>query len=325
MLVEKDYKRNRITGEIVKREIVEVICDKCGRKWETLYDYRKRKTLKNDLCGSCRAKLSATKTLVLLSDYRWGRVKHSQIEITCKNCNTKKLINSSLYKEGNSFCCINCRDEYWRKTKYGHLSESFRNNPNETAYLIGLILGDGHLKKIGKKTTRASIAFDFSGKWSKLLDIAKEILNKLKIEWHEEPKAHKSCKMVGFILPDEILKEYEILFSGNKFSAQPVPSKEIENNFNYAAGLLNSDGHFNTRDKGCNYTFVNTVKTIRDSLSRCFDRHNIKYRAYEINGTIDKRTNNLNKKQYHLYIGGREMVEAMHKLSSFAMKGNITI
>ena len=56
MIIEKNYKRN-INGKIIRREIVEVKCDQCGKQWNAIYYTRINKVLDADLCKSCRAKL----------------------------------------------------------------------------------------------------------------------------------------------------------------------------------------------------------------------------------------------------------------------------
>ena len=106
MLIEKDnYKRNKKTGNIVKRQLVSVGCDDCGEEWETLYGYVKYRKLKKNLCRSCRSKLNL-KSQTLLSERRWNK-QDNKIDILCSFCgkNVKKY-PSHINKRGNNFCGI---------------------------------------------------------------------------------------------------------------------------------------------------------------------------------------------------------------------------
>jgi hypothetical protein len=81
---------------------------------------------------------------------------------------------------------------------------------------------------------------------------------------------------------------------------------------------------FNQRDGYPYYSFVNTVKSITESLSFCLDFNKIKHKIYYKKGTIDKRNGNMNKDQYNIYIGGgRENIGRFHNLTSFKMKGQL--
>lgn len=308
MLIEKDYRRNR-NGDITKRTIVEIQCDKCGTRWESAWSNRKRKLVEQDLCARCRNKRP------------W--VKGETFDITCSNCGKVKNRPLSLLKDGPKFCSLSCRDEHNVKSNYGHLFESFKTNPNEAAYLFGLILGDGHLKKHAKRTTRVSIAFDINGKWGRLLHVAKNIFDKLRIQWFEEPRSHKNCQMIGFVLPDDLLAQYGMLFSGNKLSAQPSPSPDIITNINYAAGLLNSDGWYIKNDRRESYGFNNTVASIADSFSKCLSTNNIHHTRFEQAGRFDLRTQRTNKRQYQIDMATAKAIKQIHDMCIFPTKGKL--
>lgn len=318
MLIEKqEYRRNR-GGEIIKRESVEIKCDKCGKEWKTIYDSRKKKILQFDLCINCRAKLAWSKTP--------KNVSHKKIEILCDNCGKAfKRKPSKVAGFKHHFCSRNCRAEHSVNLRYGHLEKTFQDNQNEVSYLLGLIFGDGHLKKIGKeRTTNIFISFDSSSKWTKLLDVAKKVLKKLKVNWHIRKVKRSNCIVISFILPDYILEEYMILYSGNKFDAQPFPNDSIMHNINYAAGLLNSDGYvyFNRNKKLIGYGFSNTIKSIENSLHKCLSFNGIYYTKSTRIGRFDKRTGGTNKNELQTYIGESDK-NKLHTLCSFRLKGNI--
>lgn len=306
MLIDKPYRRNK-SGQILKRETVEIRCDKCGIQWESLYGFRKNKTLKEDLCKSCRSKTAWTKPA---SD-------HSSREIACSCCSKLFLKIPSLINNSVNYCSIDCRDKHNVELRYSHLHSSFRNNPDEVAYLIGLILGDGHCKKSAKRTTRICIAFDVSGQWNHFINLFKSVADKLGLMVFEEPKSHKHCQMIGFVLPDELLNEYGALYSGNKFTAQPKPSEKIIANINYAAGLLNSDGCFSNDT----YAFHNTVKSIADSFSMCLSLNGIHHTRFEYDGRFDKRTNRTGLRRYQVNIATQQGIERLHQILKFETKG----
>ena len=317
MLVIKNYRTNK-NGDIIGNERVETICDKCGKHWISSYISRKNKVVKEDLCRRCLALKSISEQKIRPCELskRYPRKIPPKIEITCLGCGTKKLKNPSQVHKVNNFCSVGCRDQYWVKTKYGHLEHVFEKNINEVAYLIGLIMGDGHIRNSGKQTVRIGIAFDFSGKWNYLMEQAKNVLDKLQINWFEEQKSHHNCKMIGFVLSNYLLGKYGVFHYGDKFKTQPFPSETIYQNINYAAGLLNSDGYYRQY-----YRFVNTVRSIVDSFSACLSLNGIKHTITECGGKLDQRTNNISKKQYLVYvIGGKKMTEKLRQNCSFELK-----
>lgn len=189
----------------------------------------------------------------------------------CDNCNAdvKKQKNGK-----NIFCNQNCKTKFTLK-KYSILYETFTVNINETAYLFGLILGDGHLKKTGQNTTRISIAFNAADDVG--LMIAKTVMSKLQINYFIEPLLHNNCLTLGFILPDDILIKYNMLFHGNKYTAQPNCRYDLISNVNFALGLLNSDGCLYTYLKKPKrvISFSNVVKSIIDDFLECLKLNNI--------------------------------------------------
>jgi len=228
-------------------------------------------------------------------------MKSNKIEVTCLGCG-KVLLKYPSKVGKNNFCSLKCRDKYKIKSKYGHLYEIFNENINEVAYLIGLIMGDGNLRKLDqKKTTRISIGFDI--KHENLIKIFKKVATRLKINYFVEPKIHNNCQAIGFVLPDKLLKMYGILYSGAKYNNQPKPVDKIVNNINYAAGLINSDGWCGYRlKKYKTIGFINTVSSIGESLVQCLRCNNIECSYYIYDGYIDKRTKKKGKTQYQLRV-----------------------
>jgi ssDNA-binding Zn-finger/Zn-ribbon topoisomerase 1 len=315
MIVEKKYKRNE-NGEISKREIVEIICDKCGKTWESKYSSRKNKILECDLCKNCRNKRAWSKT----ANTKKG---HNKIDVVCKNClKAYKKTPSSIISK-NIFCSHKCKNDYALTKRYGHLEKSFEQSKNEVAYLSGLILGDGHLNKRQKRTTNINISFDYTEKWRFLITEAKTILNNLQIKWTEDKNVRRNCKTINFILPDSILEKYMFLYFGDKFTAQPIPVKCITENINFASGLINADGqfvYFKNKNWSSSYRFSNTVKSIVQSLSLCLSYNKINHSVNEHKGRFDKRTGKTNKNYFVIYIG-KEGTKLLEKISSFKLKG----
>lgn len=181
-------------------------------------------------------------------------------------------------------------------------------------------MGDGYFKKVGSKTTRISIAFDDHSKWEHLKNICTDVLDILKIKWFKEPKVSNSCCMIGFVVPDVILDSLGVLFSGAKYNAQPYPVEIVIQNINFATGLLNSDGCVDKRY--LSYHFINTVETITRALSKCLTFNGIEHRVYNRKGTLDKRTGNISKKQYNIYIPAKNNnAKELRKLSKYICKG----
>jgi len=302
------YKINKKTGDIVKRQIVKVKCDDCGIIWESLYQSRKAKQLDRDCCVKCR---------YLLNDRMNGKIKVSKSrqknKHICLNCEKSFFRAKSRTPK---YCSLKCRDEYSLDKKYGHLFDTFKNNSNEVAYLFGLILGDGHSRKVDQKnTTRICIAFD--AKYEDLIETFDLVANKLEINYFIEPKKHKNCQVLGFVLPDRLLKKYKMLYDGAKYSNQPKPNRNVVDNINFAAGLINSDGwcgYANKKYKTIGFT--NTVFSITEGLTECLKFNGVGYKRYDYEGSIDKRTGNKSKRQFQVRIyGSREIDKIKDKLS----------
>lgn len=317
MLLEKNYKRNK-NGEIVKREIVEIKCDRCGREWESKYGCRKNKILDIDLCVNCRSKLSWSKT-------DNTKKNHSKKRLICDNCGKEyERIPSRIYQSIHNFCSHGCHFDFDKKKRYGEIENTFDQKLNEVAYLVGLILGDGHIKKRQKRTSNIILAFDYSEVWRPLIEMAKNVLSELKIIFSDNQIPINNCKIIDFNLPDHILEKCGILYSGDKFYANPFPKDEIIANINYAAGLLNSDGQFvsSKNEKwGSSYRFSNTVKSITCSLSKCLSYNDIEHTVSEYKGRFDKRTGKTNRKCYIVYVGVKG-VKALKDKCSLKLKGD---
>ena len=296
MLIDKpEYHRNSKTGNIVRRQKVEVQCDSCEAHWKTEYGNYQRKKNEQDLCASCRMKANWMK----------GRNAPAFETFACANCN--KEFRRSLNRTDsfdNPCCSTKCRSEFNAKQRYGHLQESFSAHPNKAAYLVGLILGDGHLKKTQKLTTRVSVAFDATR--PELIDIALEAMDRLKIDHYTEPSVRTNCVMVGFTLPDSLLEKLGMLFSGAKYDNQDKmnPPDEIVENINFAAGLINSDGHVGKFRTGRPFIgFINTAKKISSLLEQSLESNGIEFGHYEYDPPRDKRTGKINKKNFRTVIG----------------------
>lgn len=192
----------------------------------------------------------------------------------CDNCG--KIIRKQKTHK-HIFCSLSCRDKF-KIQKYSHLETTFEKNIDETSYLFGLIMGDGHFKKSGKHTTRISIAFNLNDKSG--LKIASLIFKKLKIKSYAEKKTPNNCKTIGFILPDDLLSNYGLLFHGNKYDNQPMCPKNLIKNINFAIGLFNSDGCWYKSKKANTISFVNTVQSIMEDMKECLLLNNIYYRQY---------------------------------------------
>ena len=320
MLIEKKiYRRNEKTGDIIKRQEVELKCDVCDRRWTTLYDYVKRKRKLNDIkdyCASCRAKRRE------LQKNKLNRRKVKSIKVKCLKC-YKKFLRSPSKVRKNNFCSLRCRDEYNLNNKYGHLFDTFEKNINEVAYLFGLILGDGHLRKLDQKnTTRICIAFDV--KYKDLIETFEKIARKLKINYFIEPKKHSNCQALGFVLPNKLLEKYGMLYGGAKYDNQPSPINDIVNNINFAVGLINSDGWCGYRDKKKKYriiAFNNTVFSIVKCLDKSLKANNIIHCIYSYKGAMDKRTNSVGKDFWDIRIGNSKIIDKLIKKSDISMKG----
>ncbi len=316
MIIEKDYYRINIkTGNIIKRQRVWVKCDGCGAEWETLYEYIKYKKLKNDLCPSCRAKNNAG----------GGKKYRKRKQLCCDYCgkNFKRSIN--LVKSKN-YCSRLCVSNSYLKNRYGHLEEIFDKNPDEVAYLFGVILGDGNFKKTEQKnTTRITIAFDV--KWQNLLNIFLEVLEKLKIKYFVEPKTYKNCQLMGFVFPDQLLKKYSLDYIGSKYKAQPEINKNISSNINFVAGMINSDGcctrSFNNNKNKKKYERIvisGITESIINSCCYCLNVNSIDHKLYHRQGRVDKRNGNLNKDSHIVAMCKIKSINRLRDKTAFKIK-----
>jgi hypothetical protein len=260
------------------------------------------------LCPSCRAK------------ERWKTRKPNQAPIKKKCAHCSKVFSAKPYACNENTCCSRkCASIHANEEKYGHLMKRFDKYEDHVAYLIGLILGDGHLKKCAQYTTRISIAFD--NKKPEMIELAKSVFDKLSIDHYQEDKIHKNCQMIGFTLPDSLLSKLGIKYSGDKFRNQPSPRASIKKNINYAAGLINSDGHVSlTRTGKEKLVFTNTVKSVVDSFCQSLEQNDIEYKRYRYDGLVDKRTGRKNKDMMTVYIEKQASVAKFRKICYFSMK-----
>jgi hypothetical protein len=231
-------------------------CDNCGNALKK----SKQKGCKHLFCDmKCRDKFRAKQIPTFQCDF-------------CGNLVKKQ-------KAGNHvFCSIPCKTAFGLR-KYDSLITNFQTNPNEAAYLFGLILGDGHLKKSGACTTRVSIAFNLSDTAG--LTIAEQVMSILGIKYFIEPKTPNNCKTLGFILPNNLLQNYGLLYHGNKFGNQPKCPSNVKENINFAIGLLNSDGNLYEGDRNKMISFNNTTESIVCDMKSCLSHNHIEFREYK--------------------------------------------
>jgi len=312
MIIDSEYyHRNEKTGDIIKRQKVLVKCDECGKEWETLYQNIKRRKIEKNLCSSCRNKGPKVTKDPNGRNYRKNKISC----LWCKN------VFYSPSSSKRKYCSVKCYEKHSIYKKYNHLFKYFKDNINEVAYLFGLILGDGHLRKNTKETIRIFIAFHIKDK--KIISVSKKIFKKLKIKFFVEPKYHRNCQSIGFVLPNKLLKNYGMLFWGNKHKAQPKIKANIYKNINFAAGLLNSDGYYQKNKNGNEVLGVNnTVESIIDSYKKCLYFNKVGYRYCVCKKKIDKRTGKIYKDSLIVTIGKKNNILKFRNLVSFYIKGN---
>jgi hypothetical protein len=304
MIINKPEYRLNKNGTLVLHQTVTIKCDLCGTEWDTLYAYRIRKKYEKDLCSDCRAK----------NRFPNGKIDKPSILVNCAYCGKEvRKFASSLSK--TVFCNKICEAEA-SQIKYNHLYETFEQNPNELAYLCGLILGDGHLHKGQKYTTPITIAFDI--KYPELMEYTVFVLDKLQVIYSFAPTTQSNCQMLNLTLPDKLLEKYGMLWSGNKFDAQPIPIDSIINNINFVGGLINSDGSVCTQYQGERpyfvVNFVNTCKSIIECYTHCLSQHNIHFGTYTYDPTPHPLTGNMQKRSWTVKITQQKEIERIYEL-----------
>ena len=304
MLIENsDYKRNK-TGEIVQSQKVIIKCDQCGCVWESLYEYRKRKKHKKDLCLACRSKIR----------FEHGKINHPSQLVRCNQCGKTFKKYAAQLGEKN-YCSKKCLDDSWLK-EYNHLYRTFEQYPNELSYLCGLILGDGCLKKQQERTTKVTIAFDV--KYPELLEYAVSVINKLQIPFHQNTHICSNCIPLSFSLPDELLSKYNMLWSGRKIDVQPRPVDSVINNIYFLGGLINSDGNVGTLKSGKKcfefIRFVNICKSIIDCFVQCVEKNGFECKIYSYDPKIHKKTGKMQQRSYIVAILKQNIIQQIRQL-----------
>jgi len=305
MIIDKPEYRKNSKGDISRRQIVTVKCDICGKEWDTAYEHRQRKTLKDDRCSTCRRPPKGNACYFK---------RHKPVDIICSHCGkvffkAKSQVRSSIY------CSRACYIQADLK-RFEHLPKTFQEHPNELAYLCGLILGDGYLRSRGKHTTQIIVAFD--EKYPELIKLACDILEKLQIIHSLQPQVKAHCQVINFSLPSALLQRYGMLWNGDKYREQPKPIDDIVNNINLAAGLINSDGHVVLiRNKYENIGFTNTVKSIVQSLKQCLNYNDIQFSSYHYNLSPDKRTGKIYHSSYQIRIGRKEEIAKLRRITKY--------
>jgi hypothetical protein len=310
MLVENTaYHRNPNSNEIIKRQVVEVSCDQCNGRWMSVYDEikKRRRLCKPDLCRSCRTRNR--------QPYEIVNHKHDQTCAFCRN-------SFKTYK--NEYCSQRCFYAYQSNSEAARLRKTFESNPDELAYLCGLILGDGHLYRSGAFNTRIHLAFN--ARERHIQCIAAKVLRKLRIRFYRVRKEYANCQSWGFVVPDQILSTIQMLWHRDKHSAQPKPIEKIQSNANFVAGLINSDGCYTKiRNTHYRFSFRNTVHSIVESFAHCLSNHDIKYTRRVCLPKIDKRTGKLPKVAQEINIARNNQIEKLRSLCKFPMKGATTL
>ena len=302
MIIEKEYYRRNKHGEITNHQKVLVKCDNCGFEWESLYSDRKKKKNKLDLCFGCR------NTREFKPRKNTCKKSESSENIKCDYCGKIFKKYKNLLGKVN-YCCAMCRDNA-TLDKYDHLYAKFEQNLDEVAYLCGLMLGDGNLNGIQKRATKINIAFD--ARKENLIEFAKSILSKLGITFSMEPAIQQNCQKINLSLPNNLLQKYGMLWSGNKYDAQPYPSDDIIHNKKFIGGLINSDGHAVHTGKHEAIRFTNTCESIIRALEESLIHNKIEFNKYSYEPTIHKKTGNYQKRSYILYIGNKKNMNLLH-------------
>jgi len=187
-----------------------------------------------------------------------------------------------------------------------------------------LILGDGHQRKNTKKTIRISIGFDIHH--LKLIKTFCKVAKKLKINYFVEPKKWNSCQSIGFTLPDELLRKYNMFYYGAKFKAQPRPTDDIINNINFAVGLINSDGWCGYRKrrgkkiKARIIMFNNTVNSIVKALVQSLEKNDVIFCEHFYKGRRDERTGNTNKDFWVVKSSSQKEINKLMEKSNICLK-----
>lgn len=317
MLIDKNYKRNKITKDIIEREIVSVKCDSCDSIKETYYYNYKKKKLEKDFCMSCRNKLGiagvkgghSEKTRKAWKEK--GKIhKINNFKNKCKNC---KNNYTKQYK--TKFCSVECTNKYNYKISYSYLVKNHIKFENEMAYLIGCILGDGSVQK-NKNTSRVIVSCDTKHK--EQINQLKYILVKMKIKHSVLCSKSKTTTYVNFNFPNEILKYYKLEISGCKYRCQPIVEK-LNKNIHFAIGLINSDGYYAFKNKNKKklkeIRICNTVESIIKQLKFCLEINNIKYNEYKF-----KNKNKNWKLRYEVRIPRQDEIKKIESISSIKLK-----
>ncbi len=310
------YKRN-VNGEIINRQKIRVSCDRCGKEKETLQgEYKRRLNKDNDYCRTCsnvlgiigcRGKKSAGKT---------------KIEVLCEYCHKTTLKYKNIINENDhNFCSLNCNIKYDYEKRYGYLLKNLDNYKNELCYLMGTILGDGTIVDSGKMTKRIAIYCDTGDKGD--VEVIKNITNILDDIYigYFLVNNRSNCRAITFNFPNEVLSFFGMLFSGDKFKAQPRPNKTCTNNINFAVGLFNSDGYFVKRlSSNCRVlSFNNTVKSIIGSLKECLTANNIYCKERE-RKRKRRGSSNLWKKSYDIWVERQKEIDKIINMAYFKLK-----
>lgn len=217
----------------------------------------------------------------------------------------------------NTHCSKQCEFDKKHLDRYKDVYTNFVNNIDEVSYLIGLILGDGHIRKREKRTSDITISFNYNEKY--LINQCKSVLKILSISFYECNQ--KLALAICFKLPQKLLKQYGIDFVSPKYDAQPSPNTAIRNNINFAIGLINSDGcHSKNGMNSHRYVFSNTVWSIFDSFIDCLTMNCVKYITYQSVKKPDLRTGKIYKTAFVASIGKRKEIDKLLKLSKFEVK-----
>jgi len=299
-------------NKIRYRDRIVITCDNvtCDKTWTTTWGVYKNKKLDLDYCRGCKNRLGISGVKGGHSpDVReaWangGIKKVRSIDQSCDWCQKIFKRNINQIKE-RVFCSTTCRHLSDAHNRYGHLDSIFSKKPDEVAYLVGLILGDGHVKKTSKEAVNISISFDLNH--LDLIKIAEEIFSDLHLNC--STYSRNNFVIISFHLP--ILLSNKIsLGSGNKINWLININDSIVSNIHFAVGLINSDGYRIKRYKysGRRIQFTNTVKWIIDYYTECLRKNNIQY---SLNKTLQKHKNW--RDRFDVHISKKKDIELIEK------------
>lgn len=310
--------------KIKYRSVVKIKCDKCGGDWETTYSVYRRKKLEKDYCRSCKNSLGITgvkgghSELVRQAWSAGGIRKVNAVDVKCKCCGKDFKRNAAQIVE-RVFCSTDCRHDDDLKSRYGNIAKFFEDNPDEVAYFIGLVMGDGCISRMGERTSMVSISFD--AKYGYLIETAKIVMNVLGVTMHRLDRNECGTVVLETILPRTLLDKYGLDIDGDKYRFQPCVNGNISHNPHFILGLINSDGYVARRIRGgCYMQLTNTVRSIVDDFCYGLFAIGLKFNRQE---TFKK--NSSWRMRYDVFVRGRDQIDKFKSLLKYDLKKEVEI